>query len=76
MNESGYRTRNGSKFTDTTVDRLIKDATAKGVRRANYTKCTLGRWENEKRVPTGDFLRRAQTVLQANMGRSREDLLR
>lgn len=37
LNEMGYRTRSGAMFTHSTIARLLRDTTAKGIRISNFT---------------------------------------
>ncbi|MCI0559038.1 MAG: recombinase family protein, partial [Nitrososphaera sp.] len=41
LTERGYRTRQGKKFTDATLTRILRDPSAKGLYRANYTSTII-----------------------------------
>lgn len=40
LNDRGYKTRRGAKFSDTSIDRMLRDPIVKGMRRINYTEST------------------------------------
>lgn len=43
LNEAGHRTKDGNLFTDTTINRLLRDSMAKGVRKSNFTDSMGGK---------------------------------
>lgn len=54
LNEQGYNTRRG-KFTDTSIDRMLRDPIAKGMRRINYTE-SMGDKKGWKLKPSEEWV--------------------
>jgi len=55
LNEMGYRSRRGLKFSGTAVERLLKDTTAKGIRKSNFT-LTPAKGKHPVLKPEDDWL--------------------
>lgn len=60
LNDEGYRTRSGAKFSDTTIDRLIRDTTAKGIRLND------GKEIKVEAIVENELWERANNILSAN----------
>ena len=56
LNERGYRTRKGTQFHYSSVYRLLRDTTAKGLRRANYTKGGGKGWNSLGLKPESEWI--------------------
>ncbi len=67
LNSLGYRTRKGAKWSDTTIDRLIRDTTAKGEFRANYTKSTGDGKKWTLKNPDEWVITKCQAIVEASV---------
>jgi hypothetical protein len=57
LNDLGYRTRSGALFSDTTLDRLLRDTTAKGIRTVDGKEVTI------EPIVDNDVWERANNIL-------------
>ena len=68
LNECGYRTRKGAKFSDTTIDRLIRDTTSKGIRISDERETIVDA------IVDSDVWKRANNLLGKKVTKRSSDL--
>jgi site-specific DNA recombinase len=75
LNERGYRTRHNAKWAGGTIERLMRDPTAKGQKRFNYTK-SMGRGETWVHKPEEEWvIHPCPPIVSTELWNSVNDLL-
>lgn len=74
LNNEGYRTKRGKKFSDTAIKRLLKDPIAKGVRRSRFTKVNK-KGQSELRDVKEWFLHDAPAIVSEKLWQEVNDII-
>ena len=70
LTERGHRTRQGTKFSDSTITRLLNDPTAMGQHRANYLR-NMGKGKTAALKPQKDWVfRPVEPIISLEIGRA------
>jgi site-specific DNA recombinase len=67
LNTMGYRMRSGKKFSDTTIERLLRDPSAKGIRRSNYTNMVNNRKRMEYKPESESVMQPCPAIVDADL---------
>ncbi|WP_416944497.1 recombinase family protein [Xanthomarina gelatinilytica] len=74
LNEEGYRTKRGKKFSDVAIKRLLKDPITKGVRRTRFTKVGKN-GQPELRDSSEWFFHKAPAIVSEELWQEANDII-